>query len=135
MSDRPSARLSYGESGLCTAPVRTIPAFAATASALDGGTTVRRYRYRDHVSTNLRLNTEVADALRAAALASGRSQQDIIRDAVAKELGMTYTPTPLDRAIRAGLVKPPAPFQDVVPTLQLPEGYTTLDLLDRDDDR
>lgn len=99
------------------------------------GTTRVTRRYRDWVSTNLRLSTDLADALRAAALASGRSQQEIIRDAVAKELGMTHTPTPLDRAIEAGLVKRPAPFQDVVPTLRLPEGCTTLDLLDRDDDR
>jgi hypothetical protein len=37
--------------------------------------------------------------------------------------------------VTAGLVKAPSPFQDVEPSVVLPEGVDVLDLLDRDGGR
>ena len=85
------------------------------------------------MSTNLRLSDELAHALRQAAESRGQSQQEIVRLAIAKELGLVAAPTAVERAVQSGLVKPPQPFQDTVPTMTLPEGVTTLGLLDRDD--
>jgi predicted transcriptional regulator len=84
------------------------------------------------VSTNLRLSDELGDALRRAAEQRGQSQQQIVRDAIAKELGLAEQSTPMMRAIQSGLLKPPTPHQEVA-AIRLPEGTTTLDLLDRDD--
>ena len=85
------------------------------------------------MSTNLRLSDDMARALRQAAEARGQSQQDVIRAALAKDLGLAEASTSLDHAVQSGLVKAPQPFQDVVATVSLPDGVTTLDLLDRDD--
>lgn len=85
------------------------------------------------VSTNLRLSAELAGALRAAAARTGRSQQDIVREAIAKELGLSHEMTAVERAVRAGVVEAPAPFRDVEPRLTLPAGRTSLELLDRED--
>jgi hypothetical protein len=85
------------------------------------------------MSTNLRLSDELATALRDAAAQRGQSQQEIVRDAIAKELGLTAHASPMARAIHAGLINPPTPFQEVVAAVRLPEGITTVDLLDRDD--
>jgi predicted transcriptional regulator len=85
------------------------------------------------VSTNLRLSDELAEALREEATRRGRSQQDIVREAIAKELGMASESTPMERAVRAGTVEAPEPFRDVEPTLRLPKGTSSLDLLDRED--
>jgi hypothetical protein len=85
------------------------------------------------VSTNLRLSDELADALRQEAARRGRSQQDIVRMAIAKELGLTPDLTAMQRAIQAGVVDPPEPFRDVAPTLTLPTDTSSLDLLDRKD--
>ncbi len=85
------------------------------------------------MSTNLRLSDEMAHALRQAADSRGQSQQEVIRTAIAKELDMAETPSALDRAVQSGLVRPPQPFQDAVAAIALPDGVTTMDLLDRDD--
>jgi predicted DNA-binding protein len=87
----------------------------------------------DEVSTNLRLSEELAGALREAAARSGRSQQDIVREAIAKELGLTPDMTAMELAVRAGLVEAPDPFRDVEPTLTLPDGALSSELLDRED--
>lgn len=71
-------------------------------------------------------------ALRAAARRTGRSQQDLLREAVNRFLAIGPSDSPRDRAVAAGLVKAPTPFQDVQPTIVLPEGVATLDLLERD---
>ena len=89
--------------------------------------------YRDNMSTNLRLSDELAAALREEAARRGKSQQEIVREAIAKELGMAPPLTPMEIAIRAGIVEAPEPFRDVEPTLQLPKGVSSLDLLDRED--
>jgi predicted transcriptional regulator len=85
------------------------------------------------MSTNLRLSEELAGALREEAARRGRSQQDIVREAIAKELGMASELTPMQRAVRAGTVEAPEPFCDCEPTLPLPHGTRSLDLLDRED--
>lgn len=85
------------------------------------------------MSTNLRLSEELAEALRKEAARSGRSQQQIVREAIAKELGLTPAATAMERAIRAGLVKPPTPHREAITPIRLPKGVTTLDLLERDD--
>lgn len=84
------------------------------------------------MSTNLRLSSEAAAALREAAAESGRSQQELIREAVDRYLGRTGEPGPLQRAIESGLVNPPTRFQDIAPSIRLQHGLTTEDLLDRD---
>jgi plasmid stability protein len=85
------------------------------------------------MSTNLRLSEELASALRDEAARRGASQQDIVREAIAKELGMASGSTPMELAVRAGTVEAPAPFRDIEPTLALPRGTRSLDLLDRED--
>ena len=85
------------------------------------------------MGTNLRLSEELAGALREEAARRGRSQQDIVREAIAKELGMASELTPMERAVRAGTVEEPEPFRDSEPTLTLPGGTSSLDLLDRED--
>lgn len=87
------------------------------------------------MSTNLRLSTEAAEALRAAARRTGRSQQDLLREAVDEYLGLRRDATTREHAVKAGLVRPPAPFQDVKPGIVLPQGTSSIDLLERDQDR
>ncbi len=85
------------------------------------------------MATNLRLSARTAQALREASLRSGRSQQELLREAVDRYLGLEEGATDRDRAIALGVVNRPTPFQDVRPTIVLPAGLTSLDLLDRDD--
>jgi predicted DNA-binding protein len=85
------------------------------------------------MSTNLRLSAELAGALREAAERTGRSQQEIVREAIAKELGLAPDLTAMQRAVQAGTVQAPEPFRDVEPALTLPKGTSSLDLLDRED--
>jgi predicted transcriptional regulator len=85
------------------------------------------------VSTNLRLSEDLAGALRQASARTGRSQQDIVRDALARELGLATGQSGLQRAVAAGIVEAPEPFRDVIPTLTLPAGKSSLDLLERDE--
>lgn len=84
------------------------------------------------MATNLRLDEDAAEALRAAARASGRSQQDLLREAVARFLGLGSTST-RERAVANGLVQAPAPFVDAEPTVRLPDGKSSLGLLERED--
>lgn len=97
------------------------------------GTEIDVRRYRGRVGTNLRLPADLAEALRAEAGRTGRSQQEILRHALAKELGMVPGVTPMERAVHAGLVQPPTPYEQVIAPAELPQGMTTMDLLDRDD--
>lgn len=85
------------------------------------------------MSTNLRLTAESAAALRDEADRSGRSQQDLIREAVDRFLGLDSNAGACERAVAAGLVRPPSAFRDVTPTIELSDGRSVLDLLDRDD--
>ncbi|MDQ1742874.1 MAG: hypothetical protein QOE23_1213 [Pseudonocardiales bacterium] len=94
---------------------------------------MRHQWYRGDVSTNLRLSEGLAAALREEAARRGTSQQEIVREALARELGMTSASTPLELAVRAGTVEAPDPFCNIEPTLRLPRGTRSLDLLDRED--
>lgn len=84
---------------------------------------------------NLRLGAEAEAALRAEAQRTGRSQQDILREAIGTYLGLI--PSQIgdnDPLISRGKVAPPRiPFRDVQPRLHLRPGENSLDLLDRDD--
>ncbi len=91
--------------------------------------------YHRCMSTNLRLDERAAAALRAAAAKSGRSQQELLREAVDRYLGLDEAPSSRERALAQGLVKAPTPMLDVEPWIHLSSGTTTLDLLDRDSDR
>lgn len=45
---------------------------------------------------------------------------------------MAPEPTPMEHAVRTGTVEAPEPFRDIEPTLTLPRGIRSLDLLDRE---
>ena len=88
------------------------------------------------MATNLRLRPAAEDALRAAAERTGRSQQDLIREAIDQylELVEARQHTDYDQLVAAGLVIPSRiPFRRATTKLTLPEGVTTADLLDRED--
>jgi hypothetical protein len=86
------------------------------------------------MATNLRLSAEAEAALRAEAQRTGRSQQDLLREAVARYLGMLPGQGGFDPLIAHGKVDPPrVPYRDVQPTLRLGQGERSVDLLDRDD--
>lgn len=85
------------------------------------------------MAMNLRLSEATARALREAAAATGRSQQELLREAVDQYLGLTSPARDRERARAAGLVRAGTSFRDVAPTVRLPH-TTTGELLDRDDD-
>jgi Ribbon-helix-helix protein, copG family len=89
------------------------------------------------VATNLRLRREVAEAVRAAAIKSGRSQQEIIREAIDRYLAIAPASKEegdLVGLVVAGIVRPPrTPYRKAGRRLRLPAGVTSADLLDRDD--
>jgi predicted transcriptional regulator len=87
------------------------------------------------MATNLRLSQQTALALQEAARKTGRSQQDLIRDAVEQYLGIGPVVNERARLIAAGSIKPGTPFEDVEPWVILPAGMSSLALLDRDEDR
>jgi predicted transcriptional regulator len=97
------------------------------------GTTCRGDWYHTPVSTNLRLSDELAAALRKESIRTGRSQQEIVRDAIASKLGLVAKETAVAEAIREGRVEAPEPFQDFEPHLTLPPGQSSIDLLERDE--
>jgi hypothetical protein len=86
---------------------------------------------------NLRLPPEMASALQAEAERTGRSQQEILREAVARHLHLVGDERPAsdrDRARAAQLVRPArVPYRRVTPRLRLPKDTSSLDLLDRND--
>lgn len=89
------------------------------------------------MATNLRLREETSQAVRREAERTGRSQQDVIRDAIEQQLGL------------APSVRSPGQIEFTGPTevipvprivysrpgerITLPKGMTSSDLLDRDD--
>lgn len=85
------------------------------------------------VATNLRLPDDLARALRDEAARLGQSQQTLVRQAIAEKLGLSSGETPLQVAVRQGLVAAPTPFQNPPPPLGLGSDQTSLDLLDRED--
>ena len=88
------------------------------------------------MATNLRLRAETENALRAEAERTGRSQQELIREALDRYLGVRVTPgsRSMDRLIASGAVIPPeVPYRRPHRLITLPDGITSLDLLDRED--
>ena len=89
------------------------------------------------MAVNLRLAPDVAEALQAEAERSGRSQQDILREAVARHLRLVEdgpAETDRDRARADQAIRPArVRYRKVAPRLRLPEGMDSLDLLDRND--
>lgn len=94
------------------------------------------------MATNLRLRPEAAEALRAEAERSGRSQQDVLRAAVDTYLGIEPVHRrdapegagELERLVAAQMVhRPRSPYRRPSRRLALPAGLTSADLLDRDD--
>lgn len=89
------------------------------------------------MATNLRLRPTTEAALRAESERTGRSQQELIREALDQFLGLDK-PAPrkdrIEELIAQGvLIAPRIPYRRAERLLELPEGVTSLDLLDRDD--
>lgn len=89
------------------------------------------------MATNLRLRPDAEAALRAAAERSGRSQQEILRDALDRYLDLADGDRSSgDSLLRSGgLLAPRTRYRRVTPTVTLPADVTSLDLLDRDERR
>lgn len=89
------------------------------------------------MATNLRLRREAEEAVRAEAQRAGRSQQDVIREAVDRYLGLTSRgarTTELDELIASGAVlRPRVPYRRPRRRLTLPDGVSSAELLDRTD--
>jgi hypothetical protein len=90
------------------------------------------------MAVNLRLTPEVASALQAEAERTGKSQQEILREAVARHLhlvgGEEVPVSDRDSARAAHRVTPArVAYRRVTPRLRLPEDVDSLELLDRDD--
>jgi hypothetical protein len=89
------------------------------------------------MAMNLRLGPDAEEAVRREAQRTGRSQQDVIREAVSRHLGLPVGEGlrgDLSMLVSTGTVRPPrAPYRRVVKRLSLPPGITSADLLDRDD--
>ena len=89
------------------------------------------------MATNLRLRPDAEAALRAESERSGRSQQEILRDALDSYLDLANAEQPSrDALFRSSTLLPPrTSYRTVTPTTTLPTGVTGLDLLDRDERR
>ncbi|MGK2877026.1 MAG: ribbon-helix-helix protein, CopG family [Solirubrobacterales bacterium] len=87
------------------------------------------------MATNLRLSEQAAAAVRAEAERTGRSQQDVIRSAVDAYLKPAAEPAASAPSWRDQLIPPKEPFRTIPESemLTMPEGMTTLDLMDRED--
>lgn len=89
------------------------------------------------MATNLRLRPEAEQAVRAEAERTGRSQQEVIREAVDRYLGLTAAPSPRSASetlVASQAVLPArSPYRELDEPIRLPEGTGTLDLLDRED--
>ncbi|MGB3375222.1 MAG: ribbon-helix-helix protein, CopG family [Microbacterium sp.] len=80
------------------------------------------------MAMNLRLRSEAAAALKAESERTGLSQQEILRRAVDEHLGLG------ERSRAAAwpdwVIPPERPYRPITPTLRLPAGVTTQDILD-----
>ncbi len=86
---------------------------------------------------NLRLSPEAEEAVRREAERTGRSQQEVIREAVGRHLGLMTGERArgeLGVLVSTGNVRPPrAPSRKVAKRLKLPPGVSSADLLGRGD--
>jgi len=90
------------------------------------------------MAMNLRLDPALETALRDASAQSGQSQQEITRAAIAdylRKIGQqSSSPDPHADLISSGTVRAPRLAYSVpLWRMNLPEGLTTSDLLDRDE--
>jgi Ribbon-helix-helix protein, copG family len=92
------------------------------------------------MATNLRLRPDAQEALRTQAATTGRSQQELIREAVDRYLGLAPEPVPrtaegaLSALLASGAVLVArTDFRESDKLLPMPRGLSTLRLLDRDD--
>ncbi len=89
------------------------------------------------MATNLRLGPDAEEAVRREAQRTGRSQQEVIREAIDRHLGLSEDKSPsgeLGALIASGAVRPPrTPYRRVAKRLALPPGVTSADLIDRHD--
>lgn len=87
------------------------------------------------MATNLRLRPETEEALRTEAARTSRSQQEIIREAVDRYLGLDREFGPTNDAqalVGSGKVLPArSKFKVLESLVELPPGAHTADLLDR----
>lgn len=90
------------------------------------------------MAVNLRLTAETAAALQAEAERTGRSQQEILREAVNRHLHLVDDGA-ADRTDRSTAIaerqvrRAKVPYRKVTPRIRLPRGTDSLDLLDRED--
>lgn len=86
---------------------------------------------------NLRLDPDIAEALREEAQRTGRSQQQVIRDSIAEHLGRGRIAAPrsaLEDLVRVGRARPPrTPLRTDIEPVHLAPAATTDELLDRED--
>jgi hypothetical protein len=101
----------------------------APLNSNDLGTDGYRHRYHRGGGHQSAAQSPDRRALRDAARATGRSQQELIREAVERYLVVGSNSGERDRLIAAGIVRPATPFPDVEPWLALPAGTTSLELL------
>ncbi|MDQ3544476.1 MAG: hypothetical protein M3431_11540 [Actinomycetota bacterium] len=89
------------------------------------------------MAPNQRLRPDAEEAVRTEAERSGRSQQDVIRDAIDRQLGLTpaaATTDGFDTLVASGAVRRPRrPFQRTAQRIPLPPGATTIDLIGREE--
>ena len=89
------------------------------------------------MATNLRLRPDAEVALRTRASAAGRSQQELIREAVDRYLGLVSEPLPRtgEGALLAsgGVLPARTRFRESAALLPLRDGVSTLRMLDRED--
>jgi predicted DNA-binding protein len=87
------------------------------------------------MTTKLTLSMELASALRAEAERTGKSQREIVAEAVSRHLQPVearQATSDRDLARAAGLAQAARmPYRKVRPRLYLPEGTSSLDLLGR----
>ncbi|WP_403021734.1 hypothetical protein [Salinibacterium sp. GXW1014] len=86
------------------------------------------------MAMNLRLRPDAEEALREFSVRTGRSQQELIREAVDRLLATAATTTEHGDLLAQGILKPArTPYRRAARLVKLPEGVSSLDLLDRED--
>lgn len=87
------------------------------------------------MAINLRMPPGTAELLRVRAHSSGLSQNAIILEALESYLGIEASrPDSVERLLARGILKPPRiPYREATVMLKLPDGVTSLELLDRED--
>ncbi len=87
------------------------------------------------MATNLRLRPDAEAALREESARTGRSQQELIREAIDRflDFGSAAPRTSIDELTARGLLKPPRSSSEPRTRIALPDGMTSLKLLERED--